>query len=232
MLPALELVSIRKDYHALRPLRIRHLAVAQQEVVALGGLDAAAAEVLTNLVTGATLPEEGAVRVLGADTASIADPDIWLGSLDRFGIVSDRVALVDALTVRQNIAIALTLDLAPLAGDVNARVAALAREAGVPAPALDLPAGTAGPTVRFRIRLARAIAVSPQILLAEHPTASVPREEVPGLASDFLRLVRGRALAALVVTADSAFSSSADRQLVLDPATGAVRRRGLLSWFS
>ncbi len=230
MPPALELVSVVKDYRGLRPLRIRRFSVAQGEVVSLDGLDAAAAEVLTNLVTGAALPDQGSVRVFGEDTASIADPDSWLASLDRFGIVSDRVALVDAFSVRQNIAIALTLDLDPLDPAVDAAVVRLADEVGLARASLGLAAGTSPPAVRFRVRVARSIALSPRILLAEHPSATVPREEVPAAASDFFRLLRNRALAAVVVTSDPAFISASDRQLVLDRATGAVRRRRLFSW--
>jgi putative ABC transport system ATP-binding protein len=231
MPPALELASIRKQYQGLRPLRIRHLTVSEREVVALGGLDPAAAEVLTNLLTGATLPDEGSVRVLGEDTAAIADPDAWLASLDRFGIVSDRVTLVDGFTVCQNIAIALTLDLDPLTDEVAAHVAALAAEVGLESHALGLAVGLASPSVRFRARIARAIATSPRILLAEHPTASIPRADVPAVASDFFRLARSRALTALITSADQDFIAASDRQLVLDPATGGFKSRGGRPWF-
>jgi len=216
MPPALELVSIIKEYHGLRPLRVRRLVVSAGEVVALEGLDAAAAEALTNLVTGATVPEQGTVRVLGADTTSIANADEWLTSLDRFGIVSDRVALVDALTVRQNVAIALTLDLDPLPDEVNARVAALAAEVGLAPGDLDVPAANAAPAARFRARVARAIALSPRVILGEHPTGSLPRVDVPRAALDFFRLVRARGLAVLLTTADRELSAAADRHLVLD----------------
>ena len=60
----------------------------------------------------------------------------------------------------------------------------------------------------------------------------LPRAHVPAAAADFLRLVRRRGLAALVVSADASFTAGADRRLALDPATGAFRRRGLRAWFS
>jgi predicted ABC-type transport system involved in lysophospholipase L1 biosynthesis ATPase subunit len=232
MPPAIELTAVRKDYRGLRPLRIRDLAVSEGEVVALGGLDEAAAEVLTNLITGATLPDEGSVRVFGEDTAAMADGDAWLTSLDRFGIVSDRVALVEAFTLRQNIAIALTLDLEPLNDDVAAKVGALAAEAGLAEAALDVATAVVPPPARFRARLARAVATSPRILLAEHPTLSVPRPDVAGVASDFFRLVRGRHLAVLITSVDRDFVGGCDRCEMLDPATGGFKSRGLRGWFS
>jgi hypothetical protein len=67
------------------------------------GLDQVAAEVFTNLVTGAILPETGDIRVFGRPTSAIADSDDWLATVDRFGIVSERAVLLDQLSVLQNL---------------------------------------------------------------------------------------------------------------------------------
>ena len=230
MPPAIELTAVRKQHTGLRPLRLRELIVSEREIVALDGLDAAAAEVLTNLVTGATLPDEGSVRVFGEDTAAIGNADAWLAGLDRLGIVSDRVALLDTFTVRQNIAIPLTLDLDPLTDEVTDRVLALAAEVGLEADLLGVAAGLAPPPARLRARMARAIAPSPRLLLVEHPTGSIPRADVSRLATDFFRFVRARGLTALIASSDRDFTAAADRHLVLDPATGALKRRGFRAW--
>ena len=63
--PVLDIADVRKTYSGLRPFRLRALAIAPAERVAVLGLDAAAAELLVNLVTGATLPDEGSIRILG-----------------------------------------------------------------------------------------------------------------------------------------------------------------------
>ena len=231
MPPALALTAVRKQHTGLRPLRLRDLSVSEREIVALDGLDALAAEVLTNLVTGATLPDEGSVRVLGQDTAAIANADAWLAGLDRFGIVSDRVPLVDGFTLRQNLAIPLTLDLDPLADEVAGRVQALAAEVGLRAELLDVAAGQATPATRLRARMARALAPDPRLLLVEHPTLSVPRADVAELAADFFRFAHARGLTALIVSSDQDFTSAADRHLELDPATGVLKRHGRRRWF-
>ena len=56
---ALEITNLVKNYSGLRPLRIAALSLAHAERVAIAGIDAAGAEVLVNLVTGATLPDAG-----------------------------------------------------------------------------------------------------------------------------------------------------------------------------
>src|SRR5688572_4785702 len=97
MPPGDVIVSLRdvsKDYGGLRPLRVERLDLRQGETVALLGLDRAAASVLVDLVTAASLPDSGVVEILGKSTKEIADPDTWLRELDRFGILSERAVLL------------------------------------------------------------------------------------------------------------------------------------------
>src|SRR5215471_5757565 len=127
--PVLQVSGVRKQYNALRPLRINDLTIDAGDRVALSGLDAGAAEVLVNLVTGASVPDEGEVRVGGRSTAAIADGDEWLASLDRFGIVSPRAVLLDAVTLLQNLAMPLTLQIDPVPPEAAAAASAAARDA-------------------------------------------------------------------------------------------------------
>ena len=120
-----------KDYRGLRPLRIAELRVAAADHVAILGFDQASAEVFVNLAIGATLPDEGEVCIFGRPTKAINDSADWLATVDRFGIVSERAVLLDALTVIQNLAIPFTLEIEPPPDDVRARAEALAREVGL-----------------------------------------------------------------------------------------------------
>ena len=153
--PVLEIDGLVKSYGGLRPLRLRRLVVASGERVALAGFDQTTAEVFVNLVTGATLAEEGAIRAFGRATSDVTESADWLASLDRFGIVSERVVLLDQCTAAQNIAMSLTLDIDPLAPEVEATVGALASEVGLGNPALSALMRGAPVATRHRVRLAR-----------------------------------------------------------------------------
>ena len=222
----LEISGVTKAYAGLRPLRIRSLRMAAGERVAIVGLDAAAAEVLVNLVTGAGLPDAGVVRVLGQPTAEIPDGDAWLSTLDRFGIVSERAVMLEGATLAQNLAMPFTLEIEPVPPDVRERVEALARECGIAgerAGWLDRPAGEAPPEVRLRGHLARGVALEPSLLLLEHPTASIPEPARAALADDIVRVTDARRLAALVMTQDQPFAARvAHRTLTLNGATGEL----------
>lgn len=228
---AVRLAQVVKNYGGLRPLRLADLAIATGERVALGGIDARGAEALVNLVTGAMLPDEGRIEVLGQDTAAIADGDAWLSSLDRFGIVSDRAVLLESSTLLQNLALPLTLDIDAIPADVKRRVEAVAREAGLSLDRLGVHVSAASPAERVRAQLARALVLDPRILLLEHPSATLPRGAAGPVARDLATTVSRREITALAITEDAEFAKPfASRWLTVNGATGAVTRAGK-KWF-
>src|SRR5262245_215811 len=145
MSPLLEISRLKKDHQALRPLRIAYLRVTAGDVISIGGIDAAAAETLVHLITGATLPEEGDVTLFGVNTREITDSGAWLNSLDGIGMVTSRGILVEAFSVLQNIAMSYTLDVDPIDPRVVPLAGELARSVGIDAAAFDLPAGKVPP---------------------------------------------------------------------------------------
>lgn len=229
--PALALRGVVKDYRGLRPLRIQALDLAEGRSLALLGFDQAMAEVLVRLIMGASVPDEGEVIVFGRSTRAIADGDEWLGGLSRFGLLSDRAVLVEELTAAQTLAMPISFDV----GDpvVRQTVDRLAREVGLAPGVLDQPVGTLPPAARVRVRLGRALAADPRLLLAEHPSATLPPEDAPGFAADLVRAVSGRGIASVVCTADPAFAAAAaTRVLTLRPATGELSESsGWRRWF-
>jgi len=227
--PVLHIRNLRKNYQGLRPLRVNELAVQPGERVAISGLDAGAAEVLVNLVTGASIPDEGDVSVLGSSTVAIVDGDAWLASLDRFGIVSPRAVLLDSVSLLQNLAMPFTLEIEPVPADVAARAADLARDAGIDEELLPRPIAALSPLARMRAHLARAAALGPALLLLEHPTATLEPGDRKPFGADVKRLAAGRQIATLIISGDEDFSAAAaDRRLALNGGTGEltpVRRR-------
>ncbi len=225
--PLVEIRDLTKDYMSLRPLRIRELLVMPGERVAIVGFDAAAAEMLVNLLTGATLAESGDVRVFGRDTRDIEDSDAWLAFVDRFGLVSARAVLLDQLTLAQNMAMAFTLEVEPMARETERQVDRLAEAVGLSGSDLQRPVAGAPPDLVARVRLARAVALDPELLVLEHPTALVAGGDAAGFAADLLALARARHLTTITITMDATFAEAvADRVLTHDAATGALTEGG------
>jgi lipoprotein-releasing system ATP-binding protein len=226
--------KVTKDYRSLRPLRIEALDLHQGQTIALGGFDQMMAEILVDLITAAIVPDTGEVRVFGQPTTSIADRDGWLQTLDQFGLLTERAVLVEQLTVEQNLAIPYSLSVDDLSPDLRARVARLAQEIGFAASDLQKQSGILPPLGRLRLRLGRALAMDPKVLLAEHPNATLDPGETQGFGEDLKRIVKGRGIAALVLTADLGFARVVgDQVLVLEPATGTLQSSsGWRRWFS
>ena len=216
--------NLTKDYQALRPLRLRSLELRRGAIVSLTGLDAAAAEVVVGLLTGAVLPDQGEVHLFGKSTADVADSDAWLAMLDQVGIVTDRAVLIAQFSVEQNIAMPFTLQVDPVGEEVRPRVGQLATEVGLSQADLQQQVAQCAPDVLARARLARALALDPLLLLVEHPSASLPRTAVEGLASQIARIARARNMAVLALTADPVFAGALGGETLLhEPATGAFK---------
>jgi ABC-type transporter Mla maintaining outer membrane lipid asymmetry ATPase subunit MlaF len=227
----LQLSAVSKDYRGLRPLRIEHLEVAQGDQLAIVGLDRPASEVFINLVTGAALPDRGEISAFGRSTTAIQDSDDWLATLDRFGIVSERAVLLDALSVTQNLAVPFSLEIEPTPHGVKSRVQALAGELGLDRASWDRPVADLDLPARLRVRFARALALEPAVLLLEHPSAGLTGGEAALVGRDMRAASERRGVATVTLTADREFAAViAARVLTLEPATGrlAEGRRG---WF-
>jgi ABC-type transporter Mla maintaining outer membrane lipid asymmetry ATPase subunit MlaF len=223
--------DVTKDYRGLRPLRVRELALRRGRSLALLGFDQAMAEVLVNLLTGGVLPDSGEVSVFGEQTSAIRDRDRWIGMLDRFGLVSDRSVLLESLTAEQNLAIPLSLSVERMSDGLRRDVRQLADEVGIRADELGEAVATLRPEVKLRIRLGRALALEPEVLLAEHPTATLDQLRAREFAADFLRIATARGAATLVLTADHIFARRvAEEVLVLQPATGELKAPGRWPW--
>jgi ABC-type transporter Mla maintaining outer membrane lipid asymmetry ATPase subunit MlaF len=224
--PLIDLAGVVKSGPGLGPLRIEKLAVHRGDRITLEGLDAIAAEVVLNLITGAALADEGVVSVAGADTRSIATDTEWLKSLDRFGIVTDRAVLIGAMSVAANIALPITLSIDPLSDDVRGQVEQFAADAGLPASRLGDAAGSLDAASRARVHLARAIATKPEVLLLEHPTSQFAGSAAArDLGLTLARLADARRLGWVALTNDVTFAqASGGVRLTVDGASGRVRR--------
>ncbi len=219
----LVLTNVEKQYGGLRPLRIRDLRVPARRITMLLGFDRPTAEVFVNLITGASLPDTGEVSILGRPTSAIADSDEWLAFTERFGIVSDRIVLLEGMTVAQNLAISFDLALEPVPPEIMTRVTRLAAEVGVDAASLNTRVADAAPLLRSQIFLARALALDPAIMVLEHPTANLSPDDAKAFATIVSAVSTRRGLTTVGLLMDERFAKATGGQLLVwQPATGKV----------
>ncbi len=228
----LEFAAVAKNYGGLRPLRISQLRVEAGQRTAIVGLDRPSAEVFVNLATGATLPDAGTVAMFDRPTSAITDSTDWLTTIDRVGIVSERAVLLEQLTVVQNLAMSFTLDIEPPPPAERMRAEALAREVGVSESAWDAPLTRLDTLAAMRVRLGRAVALDPAVLLLEHASAPLQPAASAEFAASVRAVAEGRRLAVIALTADESFARAlGGAVLVHEPATGRLKEGGR-GWFA
>lgn len=220
----INIAGVRKHFGGLRPLRINALQLQPSERITMRGLDAQAAEMLSLLVTGAALPDEGTIAVAGRDTRDIATDTEWLVSLDLFGLVTNRAVLLDTLTLEANLALPFTLSIDPIPEEVRRAVAALADEVGLGRERLSASVQSLSAADRVRVHLARALAVSPQVLILEHVTAALEPDEAASLGRTLANIADDRSLAWIAISEDDAFVKALGSPvLALEPGSGDVK---------
>ncbi len=160
-------------------------AVRRGEVFALAGASGCGKSTLLREIIMLHRPDRGSIRVLGQEVTGLGG-EAALGILRRVGVMFERGALFGALTVAENVSVPLR-EHTRLGTRLVEEVAALKIAlAGLPADAgAKHPAELSG-GMRKRAALARAIALDPELLFLDEPTAGLD----PLSASGFDELVR------------------------------------------
>ncbi|MDR1660968.1 MAG: ATP-binding cassette domain-containing protein [Azoarcus sp.] len=191
------------------------LAVRRGEVLAIVGGSGTGKSVLLRTIVGLNRPAAGAVYLFGQDLYALPAGE-RAALARRIGVLFQRGALFSSLTVAENVALPL-IEHARLPPAEAAQLAALKIAlAGLPPDAANkLPAELSGGMVK-RAALARALALEPEILFLDEPTAGL--DPIGAAAFDRLILTLRKALGLTVflVTHDlDTLYAIADRIAVL-----------------
>jgi phospholipid/cholesterol/gamma-HCH transport system ATP-binding protein len=177
------------------------LSVVRGEVLSVIGGSGAGKTTLLRALVGLQPPAQGSVRVFGHDLYR-ANSRTQRSIRRRWGVLFQGGALFSALTAFDNVALPLrelhALDEATIADIVMARLAGVGLG---PSDAVKLPAELSGGMVN-RVALARALALDPELVFLDEPTAGLD----PVSADSFQHLVsdlrRQLGLTVVMVTHD------------------------------
>ena len=170
--PRLALAAITRHYGPAIALDGAHVSVAAGEVHALLGENGAGKSTLMKIAYGLEQPDEGTLSVDGTPvTFRTPRAAIACG----IGMVQQHFALVDAMTVAENVALGGS-------GPLNLRatvhqIRAISADAGLPidpdAMVRDLPVGA-----QQRVEIIKALAGGTRTLILDEPTAVLAPQEV------------------------------------------------------
>ncbi|MFA7292013.1 MAG: ATP-binding cassette domain-containing protein [Rhodocyclaceae bacterium] len=161
------------------------LVVHRGEMLGLVGGSGSGKTTLLREVVGLLKPTQGEVRLFGHSVFG-SDPDVQRDLRRRFGMLFQHGALFSALPVFDNIAFPLRelkrLDEELIRELVWMKLAMVELE---PAHGLLMPAELSGGMVK-RVALARALALEPELLVLDEPTAGLD----PDRSQNFVKLIR------------------------------------------
>ena len=191
------------------------LSVRRGEIFALVGASGCGKSTLLRETIALQAPDSGSIRVFGREVVGLNDEQA-LPLRRRWGVMFERGALFSALTVTENVGMVLhehtALD-ARLIGEIAALKIALS---GLPADAGSKYPSELSGGMRKRAALARAIALDPELLFLDEPTAGLDPLSASGIDVLVRQLRDALGLSIMMVTHDlDLLWRAADRVAVL-----------------
>jgi phospholipid/cholesterol/gamma-HCH transport system ATP-binding protein len=202
-----------------------NLQVARGEVVALVGGSGSGKTTLLRQMIGLLAPTSGEVRLFGEDLFAGGRAARRLRR-QRIGILFQQGALFSALTVFDNVAFPLREAGVASEGEIRDLVAQkLAMVELTPAQGLLMPAELSGGMVK-RVALARALALEPELLLLDEPTAGLDPDRSAAFVALIRSLRRQLGLTVVLVTHD------VDSLLALCTKVAVLAERSIIAYDS
>jgi phospholipid/cholesterol/gamma-HCH transport system ATP-binding protein len=197
--PAIAVHGLQKKFGDQAVLNGIDLDVAQGETIAVLGRSGGGKSVLLKLLIGLQAPDAGSVCVDGREIVGVERKQLN-EVRKKMGFLFQDSALYDSLTVAENVAFPLSRSDMPEA-DRNKRVQELLHDVGMDGNLDKLPSQISG-GMQKRVGLARALALDPEILLFDEPTAGLDPITAAEIDQMILDLKARRKMTGVVVTHD------------------------------
>jgi len=154
-------------------LQITHLSISQGQRVCWIGPSGSGKTTLLHLVAGIFLPETGQVKTCGAELTALRAAARRDFRISNVGLVFQDFALLDYLSVLENILLPYRISRAlPIETAVRSRAEQLAVSVGL-GDMLSRRPTQLSQGERQRVAVCRAIIAKPKLLLADEPTANL-----------------------------------------------------------
>ena len=214
--PVVVVEDVHKTFGIHKVLDGINLSVDRGETLAVLGRSGTGKSVLLRLIIGLDTPDSGSICIRGQNIAGL--PLDRMGEIrKKMGFLFQHAALYDSLTVAENVAFPLAHHRKEMSKpDRRDRVEQLLAEVGMEGSLEKMPSDISG-GMQKRVGLARALALEPEILLLDEPTAGLDPISSGEIDDLILKLQRERQMASIVVTHDlHSAKTIANRLALLD----------------
>lgn len=197
--------------HRVDAVRSIDLVVERGAAAAVVGPSGSGKSTLLRMIGGLDRPTGGALSVAGANLTELRDADLVRFRRYHVGVVFQSSNLVSGLTARENVELRVLL-VGCTTREARSRADEVLDAVGLDGAADAMPHELSGGEQQ-RCAIARAIAVQPDILIADEPTGSLDTENGARIVD--LLLAHGRGGALVLVTHDLAVAARLDYTISL-----------------
>ena len=198
--PPIVIDNLHKSFGNQTVLNGISLHVDRGETVAVLGRSGIGKSVLLKLIIGLQPSDSGSVKIEGQEVTALNAQQLN-EVRKRIGFLFQEAALYDSLTVEENVAFPLSRHTNIPAADRKKRVRELLGSVGMDQDLEKMPSEISG-GMQKRVGLARALALDPNILLFDEPTAGLDPITAAEIGKLILELKQKREMTTIVVTHD------------------------------
>ena len=210
----IEAVDLRKGFNGRQVLRGLSFALPKGVTLVVMGGSGSGKTVLLRLIAGLIRPDAGQIRVFGRNIEHLSE-EALLPIRRRMGYVFQGAALFDSLPVYENVAYPLHEHSALAEDVIAAHVERCLRLVGLDTEVLPKLPGELSGGMRKRVGIARALAVEPEVMLFDEPTAGLDPTNSKMVAALIAQLRTGACDTSIVVTHDLELPNTVADQMAI-----------------
>jgi len=192
--------GLRKSFGEQQVLKGIDLSVNKSEILAVLGKSGTGKSVLLRLLIGLEKADAGSISIRGRETTNLQMDQLNEMRL-KVGFLFQEGALYDSLTIAENVAFPLRRHTKMSDSERQEKVRSLLNSVGLDKDLEKMPAGISG-GMRKRVGLARALALDPEILLFDEPTAGLDPITAAEIGTLIQKQREERHVTSIVVTHD------------------------------
>jgi lipoprotein-releasing system ATP-binding protein len=221
----LRLESVCKTYNVGLPTEteVLHdidLELDHGEFLALIGPSGSGKSTLLNIVGLLDRPTSGRLLIKSQDTAALDDAEITRLRGRTIGFVFQYHLLISAFTARENVMMPMLVDRGFPSADVEARANRLLAQVGLEKLAGNLANNMSGGQQQ-RVAVARALAMNPDLVLADEPTGNLDTSSAEAVFRLMRQVNRDSGTSFLLVTHNMDLARRYDR--IIEVIDGRIR---------
>jgi phospholipid/cholesterol/gamma-HCH transport system ATP-binding protein len=179
----IRVVGLYKSFSGQQVLKGVDLEIASGKITTIVGTSGCGKTVLLKHLNALLLPDRGQVLVDGTDITQLGQKELYR-IRGRFGVLFQGAALLDSMTVLDNIAFPLREKTNISESEIHKKVKDRLEQVGLEGMGYKYPAELSG-GMRKRAGLARALVMDPEIVLFDEPTTGLD----PVLATGIHQLI-------------------------------------------